>query len=534
MIRLSKRLCFVIFLIAIGILSGSSVFADSSPTLKTRIKTLTVYPEMALVKQEVLADLKIGENVISVVGLTPDLMDNSLQVSVNDPKIKLLDVKVYESHLQAFNQAEVKKLKDKIESIEKELFFKKAEKDAIKQFNSVITKTLPQPKDQQANIPFINSYFEVMENALKKVGKNLTELDLEISRLEKEKENLEKELTNYGQKKESIKIAEITLYSKEVVKNVPIDLSFLLKSAGWKPYYSFRIDSQSGKYSIDWSAMIWQKSGIDWKDAEIRISTQKPASFRDIPEAKPWYIDISKGIFVYPMIEKSSRAKSLDQFLPEEEQLQDVKVEEEVASVSFILPRKISIPSDGKPHMVVVDTAEKNTTMKYTVLPRVSLYAYLTADIENPFNYPILAGESKVYLDGKFVGDLSIKKNLYPGEKKLIPFGIDESIKVDRKLVKKFTEYQGAFNKEISINYEYLTEITNGKSIPIEIDLRDNIPVSKNEKIKIDIKEPKEIDKIGQDGSFILKIYLNAKESYKLKTAFKVTYPVDLQVKGLE
>ena len=280
--------------------------------------------------------------------------------------------------------------------------------------------------------------------------------------------------------------------------------------------------------------MIWQKSGINWKDAEVRISTQKPASFRDIPEAKPWYIDISKGIYVYPMIEKSSRAKSLDQFLPEEEQLQDVKVEEEVASVSFILPRKISIPSDGKPHMVVVDTAEKNTTMKYTVLPRVSLYAYLTADIENPFNYPMLAGESKVYLDGKFVGDLSIKKNLYPGEKKVIPFGIDESIKVDRKLVKKFTEYQGAFNKEISINYEYLTEITNGKSIPIEIDLRDNIPVSKNEKIKIDIKEPKEIDKIGQDGSFILKIYLNAKESYKLKTAFKVTYPVDLQVKGLE
>ena len=251
MIRLSKRLCFVIFLIAIGILSGSSVFADSSPTLKTRIKTLTVYPEMALVKQEVLADLKIGENVINVVGLTPDLMDNSLQVSVNDPKIKLLDVKVYESHLQAFNQAEVKKLKDKIESIEKELFFKKAEKEAIKQFNYVITKTLPQPKDQQANIPFINSYFEVMENALKKVGKNLTELDLEISRLEKEKENLEKELTDYGQKKESIKIAEITLYSKEMVKNVPIDLSFLLKSAGWKPYYSFRIDSQSGKYSID-------------------------------------------------------------------------------------------------------------------------------------------------------------------------------------------------------------------------------------------------------------------------------------------
>lgn len=297
---------------------------------------------------------------------------------------------------------------------------------------------------------------------------------------------------------------------------------------------------QDGFISLvqDEIATITQKTGEDWKGAEITVSTAKPVSFRDIPELNPWYVDQFKPIpreaFMYRMSKAAGMEKSIIKEEELEEQAQEPVMKEGLTSVSFTLPAGINIPADGKAHRVVLASQIKEAKMKYITVPKLSPYAYLKADFENPFTFPMLAGDVNIYLDGRFAGTIAINKTLYPSEKREVPLGIDEGIKVERKLEKKFTEYSSVITKETSVTYEYLTTITNGKSRDIEIELKDNLPVSRNEKIKIEIHKPKDKSLIKEDGSYTLNINLKPKETFKSKTSFTITYPRDWSISGVE
>ena len=531
-----KRAFISSILIFLLIFLASSIFhaQANSPIVNSKIVSVIVYPEMALIKKAVTVELKKGDNTATLSGLTPDIIDDSIQISSPEPDINILDLKVSETYLTEFEQEEVKRLKKQLEEVEKSLLLKSAEKDAIKLFSSTIERFSPQLKDQQMNIPAINSYFELLEKIFKKTGRAMAELEEELKKLNKEKERLESELKSYGSKKEKSKALSILLYSKKEGKGT-LEVSYLVRGARWSPGYYLRANTVTGKYTVEYLAMISQNSGEDWKDAEIIISTQRPVSFRDIPKQRPWYVDRAERR-VLPFLKKGLElAREAPDVEKEMEEMEFTpRVEEELVAVNFILPRGMNIPSDGKPHRIVLATKEKDTAIKYTTVPRSSPYAYLKAEFENPLTYPMLPGKIKIYLDNRFVGELLLNNTLYPGERREIPLGIDESIKVERKLIRKFTEYQGILTKETAISYDYLTEITNGRSKEIEIELKDNLPVSKNEKIRIEVKEPEDRSMVKEDGSYTLLLKLKPKETYRLKTSFTVIFPREWEITGVE
>jgi uncharacterized protein (TIGR02231 family) len=533
---MKRALISFVFPFLLIFLTSSFPFAQTnSPVINSRLISVVVYPETALVKKAITANLKRGENIITLSGLTPEIIDDSIQISLSNPDINIVDVKVSETFLSPFEQEEVKRLKEKLEEIERAILLKNAEKEAIKLFSSTIERFSPQLKDQQINIPAINSYFELIEKIFKRTGKTIAEIEEELKRLNKEKTNLENELKGYGKRKERTKGISILLYSKKDSRGI-IEVSYLVQGAGWRSGYDLRTNSITGRYVVEYIAMIFQNSGEDWKDAELRVSTQRPASFRDIPDQRPWYVDKLERREVLPFLKKGLElARGAPDVEKKAEEIEITpRVEEELAAVNFILPEGINIPSDGKPHRIVLATKDKETAIRYTTVPRISPYAYLKAEFENPLAYPILPGKMKIYLDGRFVGEILLNKTLYPGEKREIPLGIDESIKIERKLTKKFTEYQGTFTKETAISYEYMTEITNGKSKEIEVELKDNLPVSRNEKIKIEVKEPKDRALIKEDGSYIVLLKLKPHETYRLKTSFTVIFPREWEIKGVE
>lgn len=126
----------------------------------------------------------------------------------------------------------------------------------------------------------------------------------------------------------------------------------------------------------------------------------------------------------------------------------------------------------------------------------------------------MLSGPFNIVLDGRFVNSSTFEKTFIPEDKILFGLGVDEGIKIDRKLDKKFTEYSGTFTKNAVINYEYSINITNGKSSDINIEIKDHYPVSKNEKIKVELKEPQKSEaEISEDGLIIWKLTLRKAET---------------------
>jgi uncharacterized protein (TIGR02231 family) len=521
-----------------------------SPVMSSKILSVTLYPDMALIRRAVQVELRKGENTVVLEGLTPEIIDASVQVDVevgSAAEVNVLDVKVWETFLSAFKQREeIEKIKQRLEEVDREILLRGAEKEGVKIFISNVEKFSSSAKERIASINVVSSYFELIEKILMKSERRLAEIEDNLKKLNDEKNKLENELKVYGDKKEKTKSIEFLVYSrKDSVSTLRV--SYLVRRAGWKPSYDIRADTVLNRCSIEYLAMIFQSTGEDWEDVGISVSTQKPSLFREIPELSPWYVD---KLEVIPFVKKERKGAFMalqegaaadvvvgegekEGFLPYPAQAQVVQ---ELAAVSFTLPRGIKIPSDDKLHRVVLATAYRDVKISYVTVPRIAPYVYLKTAFENPFSYPMLSGDAKIYVDNKFVGKIFFEKTLYPGESKDVPLGVDESIKVERKLVRKFTEYGGigVFATEKTIHYEYTVEISNGKPKDIELEFNDNLPISKNEKIRVEIKEPRDKNLIKEDGRYTLFLKLKPKEVYKHKVAFSVSFPKNWEVIGIE
>jgi uncharacterized protein (TIGR02231 family) len=211
------------------------------------------------------------------------------------------------------------------------------------------------------------------------------------------------------------------------------------------------------------------------------------------------------------------------------------EIVEENTSFSFVLPRKVDVISDGQPHRVAIATSNTAASLSYFTIPKLVQNAFLKATIKNPFQFPLLPGSIVVFFDQKLVGNASVNEAILPDGKLEISLGIDEGIKIERKLQKKFTDYAGLFSKETKVYYEYAIELTNGKSKEVTLDLNDQFPVSRNEKIKVEVDAPKGGDAtVNEEGIISWKVTLapGAKKSIPVK--FNISYPKELTINGLQ
>jgi uncharacterized protein (TIGR02231 family) len=207
----------------------------------------------------------------------------------------------------------------------------------------------------------------------------------------------------------------------------------------------------------------------------------------------------------------------------------------EATSFSFLLPGKLTIPSDNQLHRVNIAALSTKARLEDSAVPKISGRAYLTAYFKNPFLFVSSSGVMNVFLDGRFVSAALVARQVLPEGDMEISCGVDEGVKVERKLLKKFTEYSGMLSQGIDVLYEFATTVVNGKSREIALTLNDHFPVSRNEKIKVLTESPtKEEAAIAEDGMISWRLILKPGETKTLKTKFSVAYPKGTTVRGLE
>ncbi len=310
----------------------------------------------------------------------------------------------------------------------------------------------------------------------------------------------------------------------------------MVTNAGWQPQYDLRLDSSSGRIELEFYASLRQSTGEDWKDVSLEVSTARPF-YRPLPELKPWYVDIYKER--PPVFYKSLEIrKGMAEALPEESvpELEEAEIKEEAASFSFIVPQRIEVLSDNQQRRVFLTSASPlKTDLHYSAIPKLSGFAYLTGEFINPFSFSLRKGKVNVFMDGRLSSTIELQKDFAPQENMKVSLGMDENVKIERRLVKRFTEYGGLLSKNMRVNYEYEINVTNGRARDIDINIKDHIPVSRNEQIKVNVEAPSrdEAD-ISEEGIINWNLKLRPAEKRVLKIRFSVEYPEKLRIEGLE
>lgn len=203
-------------------------------------------------------------------------------------------------------------------------------------------------------------------------------------------------------------------------------------------------------------------------------------------------------------------------------------------STSFEIPSKIFIPSDNSPHKVTISIEEMPVEFNYTSIPKINPAVYLKGKILNNNEYPLLQGEINIFVDNDFINRAQLN-TVVANDTFQLPLGIDDRIQIKKILINKFQETKGFLSGKKQITYEYEIQLTNNRKTEERILIFDQIPITMNEEIEIELLEPKIVkENLGSDQKIEWDIILKPGEKKIIPVKYLVSAPGKFAVYGLE
>ena len=532
--------------------------------IQSIIDSVTVFKDRALVERVAKTELKKGDHKIVFENLPLGIDPDSIQIN-GSANVILQDVKLKNVYLKSSSDTERKELEDESQRL-KELI---AEiKDNVENLNGqkiFLQNMAATASESQKKSIFVLMPPEKLLANLEYYRKSLDKTDTQIRKLLKEKTDLkdslqiiinEQDRFNNKGLTEMLQL-ELSLFVEEDT-NVHLKLSYIIFNASWKPVYDLRASSTEKKMNVSYNAVVSQKTGEKWDDVHLKLSTAQAHLSATQPELSPWFIDfyVEPVIRSYSeddmMFSKAGMKRSKKKMAPKVAAKLDMMMAEEVAmpmakpvakvetgatSVVFAIPGINSIIDNGEEHKVGISVFEFEADFQYNSVPKMSPFAFLTAKVKNTSDFPMLAGKTNVFLDNNFVTNSHIPL-VAPNEEFKTSLGIDEGIKIEHKLLNKFHKDEGLFSKKAKISYEYKIIVKNNKGSDEKIVVEDQIPISQNNDIKVELVEPKykedtEFLKISESKFLKWKINLKAEEEYIIPIKFLVEYPQEETVVGI-
>ncbi len=192
-------------------------------------------------------------------------------------------------------------------------------------------------------------------------------------------------------------------------------------------------------------------------------------------------------------------------------------------SLEFTLQSPFTVPSDGKVRDVQLRTLEVPADYLYEAVPKITEGAFLTAQLSNWEQYQLLEGEANLYFENTYLGR-TVLDTRYLLDTLTISLGQDPSILLDRQPTVNFRERQFIGNK-VTETIEYRIRVRNTKSQPIQITIFDQVPISQEKGIAVEVEELSNGLLNEDSGEVIWKLRLPGGASEALLLRYSVKYP---------
>ena len=528
----------VLMLLAAGALGAAE--------LESRIVRVTVYPGAALVEREADLNLKAGANTFTLAGLPAVLVDESVHARlISGRGLAIEEIKVERWFLSRADQGEARKVETAILDLERQIMLLEGELKSLaakEKFVHSIQATNPagQASAFRPDAAAWNTTLTYLGSQLNKLYEEMTTLELKRRELKEEKEALEKQLAELqSAKPREDKSIELTLRA-DAGGTGKLTVTYLVSDVTWWPGYEIRALPGEGRMELLYTGQVRQKSGEEWSDVELSLSTSQPARSATVPELWPWDLRLwqPSRVAMQKAGGREDNAVLAASFDKAEEMMAPeapAGIDSRSTSILFAIPGLRTIASGEEPARVVIARSSYAAAMSYITIPKLSAFVYLQGKIVNEGLAPLLAGQAMVYVDGDYVGKTAIKP-LAPGESADLSLGIDEGLKVKRELVKKYERNKGTLSKKQEMEYDYRIVIENFKKQAVKVKVVDQLPRPLQEEIELgDVKlspPPEEWDKDKQQVSWTLEIKPGGKSELLLH--FTVSSPRSARVIGLE
>ncbi|RHZ48583.1 uncharacterized protein CDV56_104372 [Aspergillus thermomutatus] len=166
-------------------------------------------------------------------------------------------------------------------------------------------------------------------------------------------------------------------------------------------------------------------------------------------------------------------------------------------TTTYDLPgRRTLVPSSVHRRHVLAELDLKSLALTHVIIPKIRAAAFLRARIQNTSSVTILRGRAGMTVDGTFLGTTSLP-NCAPNDSFNISLGVDPSILVAYAKPSVRRIGGGFFSKEHTAVFRRTCWVKNTKSIAVDLIVSDQVPLSEDDKLRVQILEPKGLEREG-------------------------------------
>jgi uncharacterized protein (TIGR02231 family) len=510
-------------------LISTPAFTQSEVNITSKINHVTVFTNRAQIEAEASTPLKKGVSKIIISDIASTIDAESIQIGGRGD-FTLLSVSFQKDFISKRTlkyQEDIEKLAEDLRELDMKLKVLNLEEKMVMDNTKIKSDTDDLYRD---HLEELSLYFR---KKLTSIGLARLKTEREIEELREQKNNLQTQLNTDPSR--NLPLGKILLTVKaNSNSNANLELKYLVYGAGWTPTYDVRVESSASPFELNYKANVFQNTGLDWENVMLSLSTASVNKRTIKPELSPKFLYFHENRPPAPARMMKAMVTSRAGMEVDMEEMENASNFSKVVENELNSQFDITIPyrvNSGASETVEVQKLTINAEYVTYVVPKYDDSGFLVAEVKDWGQYNLMPATANIYFEDNFIGKSYVGQG-NPTEKLKISLGRDERVQVKRE---EITDYKTrkTFGSNIRESFGYEINLKNTKSSSISLSVEDQIPVSQDSDIEIDVEELNGGQLNEQSGKIRWDLTIPSAQSRQLLLKYTVKYPKDKQVPNL-
>jgi uncharacterized protein (TIGR02231 family) len=549
-----------IALALLPVVAPGALAADIKGT--SRVDSVTVFPTGAEVRRVGKVKLDRGDHAILFADLPARAISGSIRVegkATGKLEIGSVDTRrVFVPRTdESVTASERKKIEDAIEKLKDEKAVLSAGAQAAEAQKALIGNlaqlpTHPAPANGAAPAqPDWGQIFGLIGQRFAEAQKAVLDAQVKVREVDRQIKDLEGKLASLAPGQEERTEVKVFVNAGGALE-ADLTIRYHVGNASWLPFYDARLASgtkaQAPKLQLVRRASIQQRTGESWEEVALSLSTTRPGAGTAAPELGTLTVDYEPDApppvpRAAPMVQRRSIARedlAAGQATGEEESARKAaiqpleaaaearsQVETQAFQAVYSIAGRVTIPATGEAKRVQIDEASLDPALMVRTVPKREQKAYLYAKVAMARGAPILPGQVSLFRDATFVGSGRLPL-LAPGEEHELGFGVDDAVRVRHTVVEEKRAETGLISASKTDTRNYKITVKNQHERAIAVTVLDQIPVSQNADIKVELlgrSAPSKQNVDDKRGVLAWEMTLTPDEEKAVEFGYRTTWP---------
>ncbi|MCU0607490.1 MAG: mucoidy inhibitor MuiA family protein, partial [Candidatus Edwardsbacteria bacterium] len=374
---MKKNLAILLLLAA-----AASAFALQTVERRAPITQVTIFNDRCEVTRSFSREYQPGDYQVKLTDLPAALFDNSVRASGSGTaRAKVTGVKIETVYRDTVGTAGLQAMRDSMTALDDQraalddrVQLMRNEIDYLERIKTASTERWREEsgEKQRAAQPQWTALYAFYDARHDAANKEIRSIERSRRDLERKRESLQHRIDRVARGERTTAKQVLVNLTVSEAGELTLGLNYVMLGASWHPLYDIRVSPQDKSVEFGYYGMIYQRTGEDWKDVRVVLSTAQPSVSGAAPAVRPWYLDIARVRYQKGMNEQQARMNVMNvqqKAAPAQEvaitagsrddEGDDVGIAAAAAedlgtSYVFTSPGTSDIPSDGEPHKVPI------------------------------------------------------------------------------------------------------------------------------------------------------------------------------------